>query len=99
MNLLTPSVGAGIATADNMLQMMRNGVQYQNAFSLPQYQYRRTDGSLVKLWGIVVDMGTTNRRRPQFLTQALSNSVIGGNMLQTVQSGSNPTWILAGKRQ
>jgi len=92
MNQLTPSVGAGIATADNMLQMMRNGVQYQNTFSLPQYQYKRTDGSLVKLWGIVVDMGTTNRKRPQFLTQSLVNSVIGGNMLQTVQSGSNPTW-------
>ncbi len=92
LNLLTPSVGAGVATADHMLQMMRNGVQYQNTFSLPQYQYRRDDASMVKLWGIVVDMGTTNRRRPQFLTQALSNSVIGGNMLLTTQSGANPTW-------
>ncbi len=92
LNLLTPSVGAGVATADHMLQMMRAGVQYQNTFSLPQYQYKRDDASIVKLWGIVLDMGTTNRRRPQFLTQALSNSVIGGNMLQTVQSGANPTW-------
>ncbi len=92
LNLLTPSIGAGIAHTDHMLQMMRLGVQYQNAFSLPQFNYQRSDGSLVRLWGTVVDMGTTNRRRPQFLTQALANSVVGGNMLQTTQTGANPTW-------
>jgi len=37
-------------------------------------------------------MGTTNRRRPQYLTQAMANAAIGGNMLQTVHSGANPTW-------
>lgn len=92
LDLLSPSVGGGIAHADHMLQMMRLGIQYQNAFALPQYQYRRNDQSLVRLWGLVVDMGTTNRRRPQFLTQQLANSVIGGSMLQTVQTGANPTW-------
>ena len=92
LNQLAPSIGGGLAHTDHMLQMMRNGVQYQNAFSLPQFNYQRSDGSLVRLWGTVVDMGTTNRRRPQFLTQALANSVVGGNMLQTVQTGANPTW-------
>jgi hypothetical protein len=92
MDALTPSVGAGIGMADHMLQMMRLGVKYQNMFALPQYEFLRGDGNLVRLWGIVVDMGTTNRRRPQFLTEALANSVIGGNMLQTVQTGANPTW-------
>jgi hypothetical protein len=92
LDLLTPSVGAGIATADHMLQMMRLGVQYQNTFALQQYEFKRSDSSVVKLWGIVVDMGTTNRRRPQFLTQSLANSVIAGNMLQTSQTGANPTW-------
>ena len=37
-------------------------------------------------------MGTTNRRRPQFYTEAMANAVIGGNMLQTTQGGANPTW-------
>jgi hypothetical protein len=92
LNALTPSVGAGIAHTEHMLQMMRLGVKYQNAFSLPQYQFVRSDNKVVDLWGIVVDMGTTNRRRPQFLTQALANSVIGGTMLQTSQTGANPTW-------
>src|SRR5579859_2501326 len=89
---IAPSIGGGLAHTEHMLQMMRIGVQYQNAFSLPQYKYRRSDQSLVRLWGLVVDMGTTNRRRPQFLTQALANSVIGGSMLQTRQTGANPTW-------
>ena len=92
LDALAPSVAAGVATADHMLQMMRLGVQYQNTFSLPQFAFKRSDGLTVKLWGTVIDMGTTNRRRPQFLTQALANSVIGGNMLQTTQSGANPTW-------
>jgi Chitobiase/beta-hexosaminidase C-terminal domain len=92
LNVLTPSIGAGIAHADHMLQMMRSGIQYQNTFALPQFEYRRSDGSMVPMWGIVVDMGTTNRRRPQFLTQSMANAVIGGTMIQTVQSGANPTW-------
>jgi hypothetical protein len=91
VNGLTPSIGAGIAHTDHMLQMMRLGVKYQNAFALPQYGVNGGPG-LVKLWGIVVDMGNTNRRRPQFLTQAMANSVIGGDMLQTVHTGTNPTW-------
>jgi len=92
LNQLTPSIGAGIAHTVHMLEMMRLGVVYQNAFSLQQYAYKRGDGKSVKLWGIVLDMGTTNRRRPQFQTQAMANAVIGGTMLQTVQTGANPTW-------
>jgi alpha-L-arabinofuranosidase len=92
LNNLTPSIGAGLAHTEHMLQMMRAGVVYQNAFSLPQYAFQRTDGLVVKLWGIVRDMGTTNRRRPQFHTMAMANAVIGGNMLATTQTGANPTW-------
>jgi Chitobiase/beta-hexosaminidase C-terminal domain len=92
LDQLAPSIGAGIAATEHMMQMMRIGVQYQNTFSLPQYKYKRGDGSLVRLWGIVVDMGTTNRKRPQFLTQAMANAVIGGNMMQTVHTGADPTW-------
>jgi len=92
LNQLTPSVGAGIATADHMLQMMRLGAATQNMFALPQYQFERSDHSLVRLWGSVVDMGNTNRKRPQFLSEQLANTAIFGNMLQTTQTGLNPTW-------
>ena len=33
LDALAPSVAAGVTTASHMLQMMRLGVQYQNAFS------------------------------------------------------------------
>ncbi len=92
LDALTPSVGAGIATADHMLQTMRAGASVQNLFALPQYVFGRSDRSLVRLWGAVVDMGNTNRKRPQFLAEQLANSAIFGNMLQTTQTGSNPTW-------
>jgi len=92
LDQLTPSVGAGIAHTVHMMMMQRLGVKYQNAFALQQYQYLRSDQSNVRLWGMVVDMGTTNRRRPQFLTQALANTVAAGNMLTTTHSGANPTW-------
>jgi len=95
INALTPSVAAGLAHTEHMLLMMKLGVKYQNTFALPQYKYSDTSATnqpLVPMWGIVIDMGTTNRRRPQFLTQALANSVISGNMVQTVHTGANPTW-------
>jgi hypothetical protein len=61
-------------------------------FALPQYQFRRSDNKLVRLWGIVVDMGVTDRRRPQFLAAALANEAIGGDMVATVHTGDDPTW-------
>jgi hypothetical protein len=92
LNEYTPSVGAGVGTLNHMLQMMRLGVNVQNMFVLPQYEFDRTDGSTVRLWGAVVDMGTTNLRRPQYLAEQLANTAIFGDMLQTTQSGANPTW-------
>jgi len=92
LDALTPSAGAGIATANHMLQMMRLGAATQNMFALSQYQFRRSDQSMVRLWGSVVDMGNTNRKRPQYLAEQLANSAIFGNMLQTAQTGLNPTW-------
>ena len=40
-----------------------------------------------------------NCRSSQFLTEALANGVIGGTMLQTVQTGANPSWsqVLSGE--
>jgi hypothetical protein len=92
LDQLTPSTGAGIAVADNMLQQLRGGVLTQMLFALPQYRFLRSDGSQVKLWGSVVDMGVTNRMRPQFLALQLINKAIGGAMLQTAHSGADPVW-------
>jgi hypothetical protein len=88
------SLGAGLAVADSMLQQMRRGVLTQNLFALSQYQFLRPDKTKIFLWGAVVDMGVTDRRRPQFLALQLANRAIGRNatMLQTLHSGADPTW-------
>src|SRR6202012_3525028 len=71
---------------------MRAGVRTQAMFSLTQWRYQRSDGLRVPLWGTVVDMGVTNRRRPQFLAGELVNAAAHGAMTATFQGGENPTW-------
>jgi len=94
LNSYAPSLGAGLAVADAMLQQMRRGILTQNLWSLTQYDFARRDGKTVNLWGAVVDMGVTNLRRPQFLALQLANQAMGKDaaMLQTVQTGADPTW-------
>jgi hypothetical protein len=94
LNSYVSSLGAGLAVADAMLRQMSQGVVIQNLWNLPQYNFVRPDKSTVYLWGAVVDMGVTNRRRPQYLALQLANHAIGNNavMLQTVHSGADPTW-------
>ena len=93
LDAFTPSIGAGVAVADHMLQMLRDlGIRNQVFYGLTQFANGRPDGKYVLLWGSVRDMGVTDRRRPQFLALRLANEVAGGNLLQTAQSGDNPTW-------
>ena len=88
------SLGAGLAVADSMLHQMSHGVLLQNLWNLTQYDFARPDKRVAHLWGAVVDMGVTDRRRPQYLALQLANEAIGENaaMLQTVQQGMNPVW-------
>jgi hypothetical protein len=89
------SAAAGLAVADHLLRMQRDaGVRNALLFSLPQFEYRRSDGKLVPLWGTVVDMGVTNRKRPQFLTTELANLAIGNGPAQETEArieGGGPT--------
>jgi hypothetical protein len=93
LDALTPSLGAGLAVAEHMLLMLRDlGVMDQMLFKLPQFKHSRPDGKEVRLWGSVVDMGVTNRRRPQFLALKLVNEALAGDMLRTTHSAPDPTW-------
>ena len=98
INEFTPSIGGGLAAVENMLLGMSQGIITQNLYALPQWHFSiSTSGgaTTVPLWGAVVDMGgPTNLRRPQYLAMQLVNQTIptGASMLQTVQSGANPTW-------
>ena len=91
----TASQGAGIAVVDQMLLMLRDlNIGTQSLFSLTQYQFGRPDGSAVPLWGAVLDMGNTNRWRPQLLALSLANSAIEGNMLVAKIDGEDPTYSI-----
>ncbi|MEO8659888.1 MAG: fibronectin type III domain-containing protein [Bryobacteraceae bacterium] len=93
LDSFTPSTGAGIAVAGHMLLMLRQlGITDQTMFALPQLSFNRGDGKSARLWGMVVDMGVTNRRRPQFLAAQLANKALSGSMVKTTHSGSDPTW-------
>lgn len=93
LDTFTPSVAAGLAVADHMLTMLRQlGIRTQLLYSLSGYQFQRRDGKFALLWGSVRDFGISDRKRPQFLAVQLINSVIGGNLVETVHSGDDPTW-------
>jgi hypothetical protein len=91
LDRLTPSAAAGVAVAGHMLRMMRDhGVRSQMLFALPQFQFKRQDGTQVRLWGSVVEMGRESRKRPQFLAEELANRVIRGNLVRVEVAGENP---------
>ena len=97
LDSLTPSMGVGLAVIESMLLMLRDlGVREQMLWSLPQYSFKREDGKIAKLFGAVVDIGMTDRKRPQYLAIQLANSVLSGDLLEVRQSGSNPTWDVPG---
>jgi hypothetical protein len=90
LDRLTPSTAAGAAVAGHMLRMMRDhGIRDEMLFSLPQFRFKRADGTPVRLWGSVVEMG--GRERPQLLAESLANRAIRGNMVKVEVSGENPT--------
>jgi hypothetical protein len=93
LDTFTPSIGAGLSVADHMLNMLREEkVRDQALFALAGYQYLRDDGKTVLIWGVTRDMGVTDRKRPQYLALKLANEAVGGDLVQTIQSGDDPHW-------
>ena len=98
-----PSLGAGLAVAENMLIAQRDlGINNQNMFALEGYSApfvstaASSPATTSPIWGVTIDMGgPTNRVRPSFLSVQLANSAILPNMLSTSQTGANPTWAQA----
>ncbi len=92
LDRFTPSAAAGLAVAGHMLRMMRDhGVRDEMLFSLPQYEFGRSDGTPVRLWGSVVEMGAEGRKRPQFLAESLANRAIRGDLVKVEAAGEDPT--------
>lgn len=95
LTALTPSLGAGLAVANDMLMKLRDlHMRDQNLFGLGGYMWNITPpGTRSYIHGVTRDMGVTNRKRPQFVAAQLANEAIVGNVLQTAHTGDNPTWL------
>ncbi len=100
LDSVVPSLGAGIASSDHMLLMLRDlGITVQNTFQLAGggYHFNDTSGKnrneTSPVWAVVVDMGGPAKRvRPSFLAQQLANRAIRPTMLTTVIGGEDPIW-------
>ena len=90
------SLGAGLAVADNMLLMLHDlQARDQGVLALEGYEFINASNNYAHVFGAVVDMGVTDRRRPQFLACQLANRVLAGDMVTTSHAGDDPTWSVS----
>ncbi len=96
-NRLVTSLGGGLNVVSDMLLMLKDQhVRTQCLFSLIQFGYR-ADAGVVRLWGTALNMRAGHQRyRPTFLACMLANKAIGGDLVETVQGGANPTFTATG---
>lgn len=93
----TASLGAGLAVAhDYLMRMKLLQMRDQCVFNLGGYVVRSPDAAhpnnVSYIWGTVLDMGVTNRKRPTYLATQLANEAIAGDLVQTTHRGDDPTW-------
>jgi hypothetical protein len=100
VNNYVPSLGAGLASGNELLIQLRDlGINGQNIFDLDQDQFTDTDiyGNTqhLPIWGEAPDPENTALVRPTFLSEELANLAVGTSspsIMKTTQSGDNPTW-------
>ena len=93
-NTIVTSIGGGLNVLGNMLLMLkRHHLRTQALFSLVQHSYNARDIGPVRLWGTALCMRKGHERyRPTFLACAMANKVMGGNLVETVHAGAEPTF-------
>jgi hypothetical protein len=97
-NDLVTSIGGGMNVANNMLLMLKeHHLRTQCLFSLIQHGYNAHGVGEVRLWGTALCMREGQERyRPTFLACATANRVLGGDLIETVHEGANPTFSATG---
>jgi len=88
------SIGGGLNIINDSLLMMRErGIRTQCLFNLNQKGFYG-----IPLWGFVPGINVQDQRyRPLFLAAEIANDVIGGDVVETVHSGQNPTFSATGR--
>jgi alpha-L-arabinofuranosidase len=97
-NKIVTSIGGGLNVANTMLLMMKElHTRTQCLFSLVQHSYNAQGVGAVRLWGTALNMRKGRERyRPTFLACMLANKAIGGDLVETVQSGLDPKFSVTG---
>ncbi|MBX7172162.1 MAG: hypothetical protein K1X72_14450 [Pyrinomonadaceae bacterium] len=92
---ITAGLAAGTALAKVLLENLSLGVQRQCVYTLSGFDAKGDDGKTpVKLWGIVRDLGETQRFRPQGLALILLNRVIQGDLVKIKTPEANEHDVL-----
>ncbi|MFN0085249.1 MAG: hypothetical protein ACKVX9_07665 [Blastocatellia bacterium] len=81
---LTTGAASGSAVARVMLDSLALGIRRQCIYTFSGYDAWLSNYSgFVKLWGIVRDVGDTERFRPTGLAISMANQVIAGDLMQS----------------
>jgi len=80
-NQVVAGAAAGSALAKRLIQATNQGVSRQCVWNLAQFDaYLEDHTSLVRLWGIVRDLGPSRRLRPTGLALSMLNRVLPGEV-------------------
>ncbi|MFK5955808.1 MAG: hypothetical protein QM477_05115 [Planctomycetota bacterium] len=83
--------GGALALPLTMLTYLRDlGIRTQLAFTYAGFTQKADDGEYLRMWGLVRDILNTGWKRPTFMGLTLANRVMFENMMETVQTGSDP---------
>jgi hypothetical protein len=88
-------MAAGTALAANMLGSLAQGVRRQCVYTLAGFDTDLPGGGFTPLFGIVRDLGATQRLRPAGFALLLMNKVLKGDMVRVEQSGPADVFVYA----
>jgi hypothetical protein len=92
---IVTGAASGSGLAKRMLESINAGVRRQCVYNLAQYDFSLPDRNFVKLWGVMRDLGSTQRMRPTGLAMAMMNSALPGDAHALRISGPNAETLTA----
>ncbi len=101
-DILTSQVGGLACTACMLVPMKAHGIRAQNSFNLSQFGFSPGGAfgdikGQVRLWGGVLERGEKGRRfRPRMLCLMAANRVMGGDLVETIHGGLDPSFDASG---
>ncbi len=92
---IVTGAASGSGLAKRLLEALNVGVHQQCVYNLAQFDFSLPDRNLVKLWGVMRDLGATQRMRPTGLAMTMLNSALPGDVHALKISGSNTDTLTA----